>query len=313
MLGFSCFDARRPVIMIASVLALVGLNLAPASAQNAPGAQVPSLGQLPPPTAFGAPQQGQVTLNAVLATETRPIRTGLSWRIIAERGEGAPEIVARSRDPQPVFPLPAGSYIVHVSYGYASATKRVTIQPNGALNDRLVINAGALRLAGSVADSPIPAARLSFSVFVPVGTISEGRQIASGITPGEILRLPEGTYHVVSTYGDANAIQRADVKVESAKLTEATLHHRAARVTLKLVTAPGGEAFAGTSFSVLTPGGDIIRETIGAFPEIILGDGNYVLIARHEGEVYTREFKVETGLDRDIEIVARRENAAKPN
>ena len=34
-----------------------------------------------------------------------------------------------------------------------------------------------------------------------------------------------------------------------------------------------------------------------------LAEGEYVLIARHEGKVYTREFKVESGLDRDVEIV----------
>jgi hypothetical protein len=28
-----------------------------------------------------------------------------------------------------------------------------------------------------------------------------------------------------------------------------------------------------------------------------------VLIARHEGQVHTREFKVESGLDRDVEIM----------
>ena len=30
-----------------------------------------------------------------------------------------------------------------------------------------------------------------------------------------------------------------------------------------------------------------------------------VLIARHEGKVQTRDFKVESGLDRDVEIVAK--------
>jgi hypothetical protein len=119
------------------------------------------------------------------------------------------------------------------------------------------------------------------------------------------VRLPEGTYHVVSTYGDANAIQRADIKVESAKVTEATLNHRAARVTLKLVAQAGGEAFAGTAFSVLTPGGDVIREAIGAFPQVILAEGEYVLIARQDGQVFSREFKVEAGLDRDIEVLAK--------
>ena len=49
---------------------------------------------------------------------------------------------------------------------------------------------------------------------------------------------------MVSTYGESNAIQRADVKVENGKVTDATLHHRAAKVTLKLVASAGGEAFA---------------------------------------------------------------------
>ncbi len=127
----------------------------------------------------------------------------------------------------------------------------------------------------------------------------------SGIKAGEIVRLPEGTYHVVSSYGDSNAIQRADLRVENGKVTDATMNHRAATVTLKLVAAPGSEAFAGTAFSVLTPGGDTIREAIGAFPSVTLAEGDYVLIARHDGQVFTREFKVESGMDRDIEVVAK--------
>jgi hypothetical protein len=111
---------------------------------------------------------------------------------------------------------------------------------------------------------------------------------------------------VVSTYGESNAIARSDLKVEAGRVTEAVLSHRAATVTLKLVAAAGGEAFASTAFSVLTPGGDVIREAIGAFPSVTLAEGEYVLIARHDGQVHTREFKVESGLDQDIEVVAQR-------
>ena len=35
-----------------------------------------------------------------------------------------------------------------------------------------------------------------------------------------------------------------------------------------------------------------------------LAEGDYVLIARHDGKVQTRDFKVESGLNRDIEIIA---------
>ena len=151
--------------------------------------------------------------------------------------------------------------------------------------------------------SPIPANRLTFSVYVPEAQNSEGRLVIADAKANDMIRLPEGTYHVVSTYGDANAIMRSDLKVESGRVTEATLNHRAATVILKLVASAGGEAFAGTAFSVLTPGGDVIREAIGAFPSVTLAEGEYVLIARHEGKVYTREFKIESGLDRDVEII----------
>ena len=152
-----------------------------------------------------------------------------------------------------------------MTYGFASATKKIAMSGQAA-TDTLRVAAGALKLSGAIGDTRIAPAQLSFSVFVPIGTNSEGRLVRSGVKAGELLRLPEGTYHVVSTYGESNAIQRADLKVENGKVTDATLNHRAATVTLKLVTSPGAEAFAGTAFSVLTPGGDTIREAIGAFP-----------------------------------------------
>jgi len=34
-----------------------------------------------------------------------------------------------------------------------------------------------------------------------------------------------------------------------------------------------------------------------------LAEGNYMLIARHDGRVYTREFNVQSGLDRDVEVM----------
>jgi hypothetical protein len=81
------------------------------------------------------------------------------------------------------------------------------------------------------------------------------------------------------------------------------LRHRAAAITLKLVNAPGGEALANTSFSVLTPGGDVIREMIGAFPTIVLAEGEYVVIARHENTTYQATFKVVADQNRDVEVI----------
>jgi hypothetical protein len=56
---------------------------------------------------------------------------------------------------------------------------------------------------------------------------------------------------------------------------------------------------------VLTPGGDVIKESIGAFPRVILSEGDYRAIARNDGRVFEREFKVVTGVDGDVEVLAR--------
>jgi len=99
---------------------------------------------------------------------------------------------------------------------------------------------------------------------------------------------------------------RSDIRVQTGKLTDTTINHRAAIITLKLVTERGGEARANTQWSVLTPGGDVIKESVvGAFPRVILAEGEYRTIARNEGKTYQGDFRVVNGVDREVEVIAR--------
>ncbi|WP_206542690.1 hypothetical protein, partial [Sphingomonas endophytica] len=98
--------------------------------------------------------------------------------------------------------------------------------------------------------------------------------------------LPEGTYYIVSNYGDANSVLRSDIRVAAGKVTDVTVTHRAAVITLKLVSEKGGEALANTAWSVITPGGDVIKESIGAFPRVVLSEGEYRAIAKNGGKVF---------------------------
>ncbi len=95
------------------------------------------------------------------------------------------------------------------------------------------------------------------------------------------------------------------MRVAAGKLVDVTLRHSFANVTLKLVKATGGEALANTTFTVLTPGGDVIRELIGAFPSLALAEGEYDVIARHDAKTFQSTFPVKSGMDRDIEIIAK--------
>lgn len=282
---------------LAAVALCGGASLA--HAQQAPARVPPLIGQQET-----RPAQ-TLTLSAVFAGENKPVQSGLVWRIFREEDDGRSEIVARSNEAAPTFRLQPGNYVLHAAYGFAGASRRIALRGGGPISERITLGAGALRLSAAIGDTPIPSARMSFSVYVPIGNNSEGRLVASGVRVGDLVRLPEGTYHVVSSYGDTNSIMRADLKVDPGQVTQATLNHRAATITLKLVNAIGGEALAGTAFSVLTPGGDVIREVFGAFPQMVLAEGDYVVIARQDGQVFTLEFKVESGLDRDIEVLAR--------
>ena len=71
-------------------------------------------------------------------------------------------------------------------------------------------------------------------------------------------------------------------------------------------TRLGAEALANTTFTVLTPGGDVIRELIGAFPSLVLAEGEYVVIARHDSKVYQSTFQVRTGMDRTSKLLQKR-------
>ena len=175
------------------------------------------------------------------------------------------------------MPLPDGSYIVHAGLGLAGVTKRVVI--NGqTVTEKLVLNAGALRIVGLLGDVPINPTKLSIAIYVPERGNSEAKLVFKNARAGDMIGLPEGNYHVVSTLldtttgsGSANAtnsVVGADLRVQAGKLTDTTLRHRAAVMTLKFVGGPGGEAMANTAFTILTPGGDVIRELIGAFPSL---------------------------------------------
>lgn len=316
--------ARRAASAMAAILLTGATAVAQTPAPSptpappgAPAATAPSA-QKPLPSA-AEPGRSSIYLSAVYAAgDTQPILGGLKWRVYREQAEpdGSHQLVAESTEASPLLILPDGSYVVHVAFGLAGATRRIDLRGQSA-SERVVLNAGALRILPVLGDTPLAPQRVSISVFVPDRNNPEGRLVAANMRPGDLIGLPEGPYHVVSTLADTgsgatggvtiptNSIVAADLRVQAGKVVETTLRHRAALMTLKLVKNAGGEALANTAFTVLTPGGDVIRELIGAFPSLVLAEGEYVAIARNDGKTYQSVFQVSSTLDRDVEIRAK--------
>jgi len=284
--------------------------------------------------------QATLSLSAVL-NGANPLTGGLRWRVFNARADadGAHPLIVESNLAAPTLTVPPGDYVVHVAFGLASATKRMTLSPE-VRSERLTLSAGALRIGGTVAEAPIDPSKLSLAIYVPEGRNPQGKLVDAKAKAGDVIGLPEGSYHIVSIYLDTvggrflassaspstgksaapaptttlptNSIVNADIKVMSGKLIDVTLRHRCATLTLKLVNKPGGEALANTTFTVLTPGGDVIRELIGAFPSLVLAEGEYAIVARHDAKTYQSSFEVQSGMDHDVEVVAQENGKEAP-
>jgi hypothetical protein len=290
------------------------VNLLPPSGPGSP-MPAPTLTQPPVATApsAAAPPAAAPSTQAVLSLSARygkdlpPITNGLVWRVFPDRPDeaGTFKLIREDRGATPNIVLPPGNYVVHVAIGLVSAVRAVTLK---AETDReaFVLPAGGLRIEGRVGTSKIPQNQISFSIYKGSQfEVGERAPLVPNVAATDVVLLPEGTYYIISNYGDANSVVRSDIRVQAGKLTDVTVSHRAAVITLKLVSDQGGEALANTAWSVITPGGDVIKESIGAFPRVVLSEGEYRAIAKNEGKVFERSFNVVNGVDGEVEVVAR--------
>lgn len=262
------------------------------------------------PRSPGAPKPtglGQVSVTAHLTENSIPITQGLVWRVFRDKSAAANKnlLLSTHKDAGPTLRLDPGTYWINVAYGRAHLTRKVTVSAEEVTKVRFVLNAGGLRLIPVLANGEAANTKLiSFDVESDERDEHGQRtRVVTAARAGLVLRLNAGIYSVVSKYGDANAIARADVSVEAGKLSEVTLKHAAGSVSFKLVTRAGGDAIADTQWGVATPQGELVKDASGALPNYILAPGAYVVRARHAGRSYTRNFAVKAGDTTLIEVV----------
>ncbi|MCR6673619.1 hypothetical protein [Devosia ginsengisoli] len=249
-----------------------------------------------------APQP--VALNVRITQDGAPIPDGVVWRIFDTQPDANGELalVAKSDVGSPTVELPPGEYVVHVAYGRAQTSEPLSVVP-GANEKTFILDAGALRLNSAVTgDIAIPVGLLKFDVFT-AGEETDRALVAEGLKPNDIVTLNAGTYHIVSYFGTTNAVVRADLRVEAGQLTDATLYHHASQVGFKLVSEEGGEAIADVEWTVKTTDGATIFSELGAFPSTVLAEGEYLVLAKQGSQVFNREFEVQAGSPREIEVL----------
>ena len=147
--------------------------------------------------------QATLNLSAVLSGGGAPLTGGLRWRVFGAQADpdGSHPLIVESGLAQPTLTIPPGDYVVHVAFGLASAAKRLSLGA-GVRSERLTLSAGALRIEGTLADAPIDASKLSLAIYVPQNRNPLGKLVYAKAKAGDIVGLPEGSYHIVSTYLD---------------------------------------------------------------------------------------------------------------
>lgn len=305
--------APRPRVERDAAQARAAGQPAPAAADQTPDAivepgEVPGTPTQTPATnaiqaVTAAPQP--VHLKATVVEKGDAIPDGLVWRVFDTRADnnGQLAMVAKSDDAKASLSLPPGQYVIHVAYGRAQASDTLSVNP-GENDKTVVLDAGALRLNSAVTgDVAIPPNLEHFDIFTGGTSDADRTLVAQNVAANDTVTLNAGTYHVVSYFGDINAIVRADLRVEPGQLTEATLYHRASQISLKLVSEAGGEAIADVEWTIKSTTGETVFQDIGAFPATVLQEGDYTVLAKRGDKVYNRAFQVVPGQPREIEVL----------
>lgn len=248
----------------------------------------------------------KVKLIALLTADGQRIEQDIVWRVFEESREARTtgKLLGTHQAASPVLTLAPGTYTINAAFGRANLTRKITVAAGVEVTEPFVLNAGGLR----VRLAPVAGGMESMKAFFDILTderdqSGERRVILSRAKPDTVIRLNSGIYHVVSTLGDANATVESDVTVESGKLTEASISHKAGRVTLKLVTRQGGEALPDTEWSVLTDDGQAVKSSVGALPTHILAPGKYLAVAKSQGRVFRRAFEIANGQSIQVEVM----------
>ncbi|MEL6783495.1 MAG: hypothetical protein AAFO61_03620 [Pseudomonadota bacterium] len=252
-----------------------------------------------------AGQGNTLTLQARLSANGPVVEDGLLWSVFGETPgtDGKLPLITTAEGGTATLKLPSGSYLVHAAIGRAGASKRIYVSSAGS-TEEFVLEAGGLEMHATSGGRPIPPRRLRFSIYeLEQDENGERELIALNVGAGKVVALNAGTYHVLSRYGTINATVRADLVVEPGILTRATLEHRGAPLSMRLVSQRGGPPLANTSWTVFTEDGEKVFSSSSVSPSLVLAEGTYEAVVRFGEEDLRQTFSITPGRVHRVEIL----------
>ncbi|PLX33248.1 MAG: hypothetical protein C0605_16675 [Hyphomicrobiales bacterium] len=269
---------------------------APKKDTAAPQAKPPVISEEQPVISAAKPAQagngGRLSVQARIIDGTPPLTAGLTWSIFKADAGAPSQKVADSKQAIGSFDLKPGDYVVESRLDYARVRDFVSIKAGENASSDLVFNAGGLSLSTVLAGKPPANAS---DVSYTVSERNTGRIVVKNLSSNQVIHLNAGDYEVISRYGNANAIVKANLSIQAGKLTEATLNHNAGRISLKLAGDENGPALKDVSWEVQKSNGSTVASSTSPQPGYVLAAGAYKVVAKHDGKVYRSSLMIRPG------------------
>lgn len=266
-----CFAALAVAVFLLS-------STLPAFAEAAHGLAI----ELVPPGREG------LELSARLTPDGGALQENLSWTIRGPDGD----TVYSGSDGTADVSLAPGDYVVDASYGAVLVEKLVSIPAATRLRISLVLDAGGLKVEPLLGKIDVPPVASRVRVFSMDGR----RLVAVSVTPGEIIRVPQGTYRVESQVSTGNVKAVTDVHVAAGRVATVKIAHKAGLARLAFVGAPN----AVVRWEVEDQSGSAIATRGGINANVTLLPGTYTARAAVGAELLTATFNIAAGEVRDI-------------
>lgn len=230
-------------------------------------------------------------LSARLTEDGGLIELPMQWTIRNEHGD----TVYAGKSPGADIDVPPGDYAVDIRYDAVTLSSVVTLLEGNRLMVSYVLNAGGVRILPRLQDIGLPVTRPATRIFA-LGGKADGRLVAVSSLPGEIIRIPAGTYRIESRFTAGNASAVVDVNVKAGKLSAVEIDHKAG---LARLVWPGN-ADEPVAWNISNTQGQTVAATEGAQADVVLLPGTYTASARVGSATRSATFRIASGEARDI-------------
>jgi Ca-activated chloride channel family protein len=185
---------------------------------------------------------GTLKLSAVSKAGDPPLSKDVAWDILGQPDvEGDRKSVSYSYDAQPSMTLPAGQFLVKITYGNAFGSAPVEIRAGEVTEVVISLESGTIKAMAMLEEGGEPIAKdLGWDVLGMPDLEGNRKSIGFSYDAQPTFLLPAGPCQITVTYGSAKA--SVDVVVSAGQIQELAIVLGAGRLKLSALPAPGAAA-----------------------------------------------------------------------